>query len=183
MYLLENRFIDIERSSALEEASNGPLSLAATMSAKDEDPTEGSLTEEAFVDDLERALARLMTPIVDGVYAVVEATAVRRDRYLNDSDGDVTAATEAAIAYRATKTDRLRPFLVGLLPGLSIPGRIVVALWNRMRAIALVASLHGFDVSDVEIQREVLCCLVDADLSLERRIDTGKRVRRRRRRI
>ena len=153
------------------------------MSAKDEDPTEGSLTEEAFVDDLERALARLMTPIVDGVYAVVEATAVRRDRYLNDSDGDVTAATEAAIAYRATKTDRLRPFLVGLLPGLSIPGRIVVALWNRMRAIALVASLHGFDVSDVEIQREVLCCLVDADLSLERRIDTGKRVRRRRRRI
>eukprot|EP00118_Oscarella_pearsei_P020065 m.216247 g.216247 ORF g.216247 m.216247 type:complete len:303 (+) comp39855_c0_seq1:106-1014(+) len=150
------------------------------MSNSEEESFEGSLIDEELSEHLSTLITTLMTPAIDGVYAVVEATDVRRDRYLLEHNGDVEKAAEAAISY-SSKTGKLKTFLVSLLPGLSLPGGIIVPVWNQIRIAALVAALYGFDTSDSEVQCEILWCLVEGDLKKAQKavfVDVGHLVAR-----
>ena len=135
------------------------------MSSIDQDeegPPEGDVDEEVLEKCLEQILSALMTPAIDGVYAVVEATKVRRNRYLEKHSGDVESAVSAAIEYNANMS-RLKTLLVSLVPGVGVPGSLIVPVWNQIRTVALIACLYGFDVSDSDVQCDILLCLVEAD--------------------
>lgn len=142
----------------------------STSSVDDEGPPEGTLDSNFLQEQLERILSALMTPAIDGVYAVVEATNVRRNRYLEQQSGDVESAVSAAIQYNSNM-GKLKTLLISLVPGVGIPGSVLVPVWNQIRTAALVASLYGFDVSEPEVQCDILLCLVESDVR-----KTGKKV-------
>jgi hypothetical protein len=137
-----------------------PSTLAMSEAIRDDE----SLLDGALVQEqLERILLALITPAIDGVYAVVEATNVRRKRYLEQHSGDVESAVSAAIQYNS-HIPKLKATLASLVPGIRIPEGIIAPIWNQIRTAALVASLYGFDIGESEVQCDVLLCLIEADM-------------------
>ena len=135
----------------------------SAASSDDEGALDGSLGEDLVQEQLERILFALVTPAIDGVYAVVEATNVRRNRYLEQHSEDVESAVSAAIQYNSN-IRKLKATLISLVPGTRVPGSIIAPVWNQIRTVALVASLYGFDIGEPDVQCDVLLCLVEADM-------------------
>lgn len=94
----------------------------------------------------------------------IQSTLQRRNRYLKEFNGNASLATEVAIKKNHGISRRLKIMASGFIPFIGTPTSHSMSLWYQLREIALIASLHGHDINDPEVQMKMLSCLVGGNL-------------------
>ena len=59
-------------------------------------------------------------------------------------------------------TDATARFVVGFVPFVGGMGLQLEQMWLQIRVLGIIAALYGHDVDTVEVQQQIILCLMDA---------------------
>lgn len=186
-YLMKHRGISFDEAHALVQKFRPQINLnldqrQAILDYISQKKTAPLVDSSSIVQEtLSKLLASMLDYVIEGVSyesqasafqavtgwapsATVESTLSRKDRYLEEFQGNQEAAVQAAIDRSHSMFKKLTSQALGFIPFVGTPTSYTFTLWHQLREVALIAALYGHDLNDSEVRMKILGALIEGNV-------------------